>query len=58
MKRLMQFLRSEDAATAVEYAVILALICVACISGVALVGQQTGASFASSAAQINSITGS
>jgi len=37
------FLFAEDAATAVEYAVMLALIMVACISAIATLGSQTSA---------------
>jgi pilus assembly protein Flp/PilA len=41
MLQLLQFLRDRDGATSVEYAVMLALILVACMSAVALVGQQS-----------------
>jgi pilus assembly protein Flp/PilA len=43
MKRfLLQLWREEDAATAVEYAVLLALILIAIISTIGSVGSQTG----------------
>ncbi len=42
MKRLFTLVRDEDAATAVEYAVMLALILLAVISAIGVVGQQSG----------------
>lgn len=41
MSRLLRFLHEEDAATAVEYAVMLAMILLACVGAIALIGQQT-----------------
>ena len=41
MCQLLQFLRDQDGATSVEYAVMLALILVACMSAVVLLGQQS-----------------
>ena len=41
MKKLYRFLSEESAATAVEYAVMLAMIILACIGAIATVGQQT-----------------
>ena len=38
MKRLCEFLKSEDGPTAVEYSVMLALIIVVCISTISAVG--------------------
>ena len=37
-----QFLRDEDGPTAVEYAVLLALILVAIMAGIGALGSQTG----------------
>jgi pilus assembly protein Flp/PilA len=45
MKRIYQFLASEDGPTAVEYAVMLALILVACITIVGQVGTNTSTTF-------------
>lgn len=45
MKRLLCLLKSEDGPTAVEYAVMLALIVVACLTSINLLAQQTGACF-------------
>ena len=47
-----RFLASEDGPTAVEYAVMLALIVVVCIASVRTLAQATGASFNNSAAAI------
>jgi pilus assembly protein Flp/PilA len=41
MARLFRFLSDEEGATGVEYAVLLALILLSCISAVALVGQRS-----------------
>lgn len=41
MKKLLRFLSEDTAATAVEYAVMLAMIILACIGAIATVGQQT-----------------
>lgn len=43
--RVRNFLKSEDGPTAVEYAVMLALIVVVCIGGVTLVGTNANAKF-------------
>jgi pilus assembly protein Flp/PilA len=40
------FLRREDGPTAVEYAVMLALIIVVCIAAISLLGSNTEATFA------------
>jgi len=47
MKWLLSLIRDEDATTAVEYAVMLALILVAIIASVASVGNGTGGMFSS-----------
>lgn len=43
-----RFLRRKDAATSVEYAVVLALILMVCFSAIALFGSKTSASFTNS----------
>lgn len=53
MNAIRRFLRSEDGPTAVEYAVMLALIMLACMSAVIALVQETEASFNYSAAEIN-----
>lgn len=44
-KTFADFLAEEDAATAVEYAVMLALIIAVCIGSVNVLAQNTGESF-------------
>ncbi|TWU25623.1 Flp family type IVb pilin [Bythopirellula polymerisocia] len=59
MKQLIkQFLKNEDGPTAVEYAVMLALIVIACLTSVGLLSNQTAASFDNSATQLNAVLGS
>lgn len=43
--RINRFLASEDGPTAVEYAVMLALIVVVCLSTITLIGTQANATF-------------
>jgi pilus assembly protein Flp/PilA len=45
--RIVRFLRSEDGPTAVEYAVMLALILVACITIVTSLGTNISGTFSS-----------
>jgi pilus assembly protein Flp/PilA len=45
MKRLLRFLREEDGPTAVEYAVMLALIVVVCLAGVQALTTETANSY-------------
>jgi pilus assembly protein Flp/PilA len=45
LDKAVRFLREEDGPTAVEYAVMLALIIVVCASAVALLGTNTSSSF-------------
>ncbi|MEX1224094.1 MAG: Flp family type IVb pilin [Pirellulales bacterium] len=52
LKSLNRFLRSEDGPTAVEYAVMLALVVMACIAAVILLGTNTSASFSDSQEKI------
>ena len=58
LRSLIQLLRSEDGPTAVEYAVLLALIVIACVGSVTSLAIATGGSFNNSAAQIASVFGS
>lgn len=44
-QEFMQFLSREDGATAVEYALIAGIICLAIVGGVTAVGTSTGSSF-------------
>lgn len=53
MKAIRRFLRSEDGPTAVEYAVMLALIVVTCLGAVNALVTNTSASYNYSAGEIN-----
>ena len=44
-----EFLKQEDGPTAVEYAVMLALIVVVCIAAITLVGRNANETFANAA---------
>ena len=44
-QKIKRFLASEDGPTAVEYAVLLALIIAVCIGSVKLIGQKTDSTF-------------
>ena len=44
-KKLRRFLVSEDGPTAVEYAVMLALIIIVCLVAITSIGQQANATF-------------
>ena len=46
-KKLIAFLKKEDGPTAVEYAVMLALIIVVCIAGIATLGSNANNTFSS-----------
>ena len=53
-KQLMvAFLRQEDGPTAVEYAVMLALIIVVCIAAITTLGSNANATFTTAGAAIN-----
>ncbi|MEN1679408.1 MAG: Flp family type IVb pilin [Planctomycetota bacterium] len=58
MKHVWNFLRSEDGPTAVEYAVLLAMIVIACIGAVNSMATATADSFDDSATQLNGVLGS
>ena len=44
-QRLVNFLKSEDGPTAVEYAVMLALIIVVCLAAIQIIGQNANSAF-------------
>jgi pilus assembly protein Flp/PilA len=50
--KLKRFLKSEDGPTAVEYAVMLSLIIVVCITSVRSIGSKASTSFSNVAAQL------
>ncbi len=51
-KNIRQFLKAEDGPTAVEYAVMLSLIIVICLSAVKSIGTRTSSTFTAVASQI------
>ncbi|MFT7641210.1 MAG: pilus assembly protein Flp/PilA [Pirellulaceae bacterium] len=51
-KKVQHFLLSEDGPTAVEYAVMLALIVVVCLAAVSAIGSNASATFDSIATSI------
>ncbi|QDS98984.1 Flp family type IVb pilin [Adhaeretor mobilis] len=53
-----RLLLDEDGPTAVEYAVLLALIVIACIGAVKTLAQSTADSYDESAAQLTGVFGS
>ena len=46
-KKVQRFLKSEDGPTAVEYAVMLALIVIVCLTAIRSIGTQAAATFTS-----------
>ena len=57
MKRLQRFFSNEDGATAVEYAVMLALVVIALMGSVQLLTQETAASYNRSSEAIEAALG-
>jgi pilus assembly protein Flp/PilA len=57
LKLLKNLLREEDGPTAVEYAVMLALILVACLGAVNSMANATADSFDTSAAELADVLG-
>lgn len=53
-KKLQRFLVSEDGPTAVEYAVMLALIVIVCLTAIRSIGQQANTTFNSVATSLSS----
>jgi pilus assembly protein Flp/PilA len=51
--KVTNFLRNEDGPTAVEYAVMLALIIVVCIAAISLLGSNANNTFNQAATAIN-----
>ena len=55
---IIDFIRKEDGPTAVEYAVMLALIIVVCLVAIQLLGQNANSAFGTVGASIGVATGS
>ena len=53
-RHLVQFLKAEDGPTAVEYAVMLALIIVVCIAAITVLGQNANQTFTTVGQKIGS----
>jgi pilus assembly protein Flp/PilA len=56
-RRLVRFLVDDDGPTAVEYAVLLALIIVSCLAAVGTLASGTAASYDHSASQLAGVLG-
>ena len=54
--RLAAFLRDEDGPTAVEYAVMLALIIVVCLAAIQFIGNAANNTFSSVGSAVNAST--
>ena len=54
-QKVQRFLKSEDGPTAVEYAVMLALIVIVCLTAITAVGTQAAAQFNNIAGQVGGI---
>jgi pilus assembly protein Flp/PilA len=55
---MVKFLRNEDGPTAVEYAVMLALIIVVCLTAIAALGSNTNNTFSYVGSKVGSMAGS
>ena len=53
MKKLLRFLQDESGPTAVEYAVMLAMIIGTCIAAITLVGGEAGGSWHDTSARLD-----
>lgn len=56
--RLVDLVQKEDGPTAVEYAVMLALIIVVCLAAIEILGQNANSAFGTVGASIGAVTGS
>jgi len=54
LKNVVKFLKREDGPTAVEYAVMLALIIVVCIAAITTLGKNANTTFSNVASNIGS----
>ena len=53
-KKIINFFKDEEGATMVEYALMLALIAIVCISAVVLIGENANSTFSEAATQLGS----
>jgi len=54
-RKVCAFLRREDGPTAVEYAVMLALIVVVCLTAIGTLGQQSNNTFSATSGKLKSV---
>lgn len=57
-QKVYRFLASEDGPTAVEYAVMLALIIIVCLASISRIGSNANAAFARAASSLSTTTSS
>ena len=53
--KVQRFLKSEDGPTAVEYAIMLALIVIVCLTAITAVGNAANSSFQNIAGKLNNL---
>ena len=58
MKKMVRFLQKEDGPTAVEYAVMLALIIVVCLAAIGTLGSQANNTFSNVGKKLETATSS
>lgn len=58
MRSIYRFLSDDQATTAVEYAVMLAMIILVCLGAIGTIGAQNGSSWGNIKTQINNYMGS
>ena len=58
VKRLLRFLQREDGPTAVEYAVMLALIIVVCLTAITNIGTNSKATFTTVSGKLSTTSSS
>lgn len=57
VSKVQRFLKSEDGPTAVEYAIMLALIVIVCLTAIQAIGTNANSAFNDIATQLNSVRG-
>ena len=57
MSKVDRFMKSEDGPTAVEYAVMLALIVIVCIASISSIGQQVNSTFTTIESELGNANG-
>ena len=55
--KVQRFLKSEDGPTAVEYAIMLALIVIVCLTAIQAIGRNASSAFNDIATQLDSVRG-